>query len=190
MYKICPECREEFRRDFDTCSDCGVPLAFPNDVPPEPTGDERPSLEILTKGGPRELEAFAQYLLANGVPSQIDTDPPSDGAESKARETSTGFRGHSTELALYVRLEDLAQANELGESYVRRQLPDFDGAAVEGEILESCPACGTPLAQGAEACGECGLEFAVQTIRCLRCGQESTSDQAACPNCGDRWDQA
>ena len=36
----CPKCRTEFRKGFDTCSDCDIPLV--EELPPEPPKESKP----------------------------------------------------------------------------------------------------------------------------------------------------
>ena len=36
----CPKCRTEFRKGFDTCSDCEIPLV--DELPPEPPKEPEP----------------------------------------------------------------------------------------------------------------------------------------------------
>ncbi|MEM7411117.1 MAG: zinc ribbon domain-containing protein [Myxococcota bacterium] len=186
-FKVCPSCREEFQRTVEFCSDCDVPLVFPGEEPAEEAASQEP-LELLTKGGPWQLEALAEHLAQRGIPCHIDTDPPQAAIQGPQSYRRTGFQGRATELALYVATSDLGDARGLAEEHLRSRLPDGGEEIAEGEILDACPACETPLTPGADACGECGLPFAVQTIQCLSCGQEANSDEAACPHCGARWD--
>ena len=184
MFKICPSCGDEFQLTASRCRDCGVDLVFPSlAAEPERLRPDE-ALELLTTDSPWALEELAQRLGERGIPSRIDTDPPNVGIPGPSGFRRGGSQGHATQLAIYVRLRDLAAAEDAAHEYMVSRTPDSRDGSLAEEPLDACPACATPIGDAAEACSSCGLAFAIAEVTCLACGHETRSDRAACPSCG------
>ena len=180
--KICPDCGSEYRFTAERCTDCGTLLVHPEasvavDLPPAA------ELRGLVREGPWELERIAEALSREGIPSRIDTYPPSEGIRGSGFRYE-GHAGHGVDLCLYVRDEDHPAAEDALEAYRAESLPGAHAPSDVGAELAACPACGTPIATGANRCGDCGLVFSDEGLACLDCGAAVTSDDVRCRACG------
>ena len=92
---------------------------------------------------PQLADAFAARLLEGGVDLQLT---PADV-------------GRGWEVQIYVPISQVARVREIEASFIREQVPDapadFDPHAVT--TSDGCPACGTPIDEGATECADCGL---------------------------------
>jgi hypothetical protein len=154
--KRCPECGEEFVHTAVTCSDCDVPLRLASELA-GPAGDglpPTPDLVLLRAEGPAWIDALAEALGAEGIPSRVQIiDPERHGIRSGVRGSACG---------IFVREADVAAARAVDARVHREQVPDL-GAAEAHEASagegEGCPACGHELAPDASECPDCGLVF-------------------------------
>jgi hypothetical protein len=152
--KRCPECGEDFLPAVETCSDCGVPLRLVSELSGADgaTGlAEVGGLVLIRAEGPAWIEALADRLRTEGVPSRVAIiDPERHGIRSGVSGSACG---------LFVREADAARAREIDLQVQQEQIPDLPPAGGEGEV-EGCPACGHPAPPEASECPDCGLFFA------------------------------
>jgi hypothetical protein len=160
VFKSCPTCGGEFQLWVSVCPDCQVALVEgPVTVAVSPPPQELPparELVCLERGDPWHLRELAEALQERGISCRIDVHPPDAAIRPPAR------RGAPTQtrFGLYVRAGDQAQAAEVRGEHLERAVPDAAGLGGEpGALLADCPACGSPLAEGAASCASCGLEF-------------------------------
>lgn len=157
-YKVCPECRVEYRQDAMRCIDCRVDLVHPDAVPEEealaafpPAGE----LDCVRVAPLAWMRALSEALQQEGVTHRVEPARSEDAPESQQPEL---FR--DVELfGLYVRSEDAPLARELDGTIAAILLPEEAPEVAEGEV-EACPACASPLPADATECPDCGLGFA------------------------------
>jgi len=158
QFKLCPECRVEYRPDAEICADCRVPLVHVDAAPPEEgLGNFPPAaqLECVRVAPVAWMEALARGLQERGVTLRVERALAEDAPEGQRADVF----GHIAQLfGLYVRTEDLALARELDASIAAQLVPDEGEAMADGEV-EACPACGTTLSADALECPDCGLSF-------------------------------
>jgi len=148
--KCCPECGEEFVHSAQVCSDCGVPLRLASELAGGAAGGlaSAADLVLIRAEGPAWIEALADRLRAEGVPSRVElVDPERASVKSGVSGTACG---------LFVREADAARAREIDALVQRDQIPDLPPEAVPGGH-EGCPACGHALAPDHDECPDCGL---------------------------------
>lgn len=73
---FCPNCRTEYEKDVDACSDCGSPLV--ENLPPEnPDADPHVSLvEVYTAAGDQEALVVKGLLESEGIECSLSSDIP------------------------------------------------------------------------------------------------------------------
>ena len=158
QFKVCPECRVEYRPEAEVCADCRVPLVHADAAP---AGDElrdfppAAELECVRVAPVAWMEALAQGLQERGVTLRVERAMAEDAPEGQRADV---FGDIAQLFGLYVRGEDLALARELDASIAAQLVPDEAEPLAEGET-EACPACGTALPADALECADCGLSF-------------------------------
>jgi len=65
--KYCPKCRSEYREGFQTCSDCGSPLAGKLPDVPDETVPEAELVSVFDPPDPLIGQALAALLEDNGI---------------------------------------------------------------------------------------------------------------------------
>ena len=160
MFKTCPECGGEFQAWVTRCPDCDVALVIASgEVAPTVTRELPHARELVCveRGDPWHLREIAERLQQQGVSCRIDVYPPDAPIQPPARR---GSAAGASRFGLYVCAEDLALAQQIRSEHLQRVVPDAAAPVVEaGAVLADCPACGTPLGEGAVSCASCGLEF-------------------------------
>jgi len=158
QFKICPECRVEYRPDAEVCADCRVPLVHANAALAEETLADFPpasELECVRVAPVAWMEALAQGLQERGVTLRVERARAEDAPEGQRADI---FGDIAQLFGLYVRSEDLELARELDASIAAQLVPEESEALEEGEV-EDCPACGAALSADALECGDCGLSL-------------------------------
>ncbi len=156
LEKVCPECRCVYRLSATECSDCQVPLVFPDELPEE--AEFPPASELLPYriASVMWCRAFSDALSEAGIPHRIDA-PPEEGEQAEKLKRHS----HDQAVALYVRHEDRERVERIDAEFVQRQIPDMPAPGAGGEDdqggEECCPACGDPLEETASECPGCGL---------------------------------
>ncbi len=155
--KICPSCGAEHVLAAEKCLDCDVVLELgeAGGATGEPEADALPPATelapVVTDRAAWELERMALVLQEAGIPCRIETHP---------LDADVGASGSGgTTLCIYVLPADRDAAIERVQEHRAASLPGDHEPARFGQTLEACPACGTPLTEGAEECADCGLEF-------------------------------
>jgi hypothetical protein len=165
MFKTCPECGGEFQAWVTRCPDCDVALVIAGEEVARPAPRELPhagELVCVERGDPWHLRELAERLQQQGISCRIDVYPPDAAIRPPARRAA-GTSTTGTQFGLYVRAEDVALAQQLRSEHLAEVVPGAQALAGEvGGVLSDCPACGTPLAEGAGSCASCGLEFPEQ----------------------------
>lgn len=171
---MCPECAGEFRPDVERCSDCGVPLVFPEEIAARDARELRPSpcLIMLRTAPIAWVRNLAADLEKQGIPYRID--------RRRAREDGL--------LTLSVRSQDRQKAKAVDEA--RERIEDPDGLAAvdqeqeddaepsrEAATYKVCPRCGGEYRLEAESCADCGcaLVFADEELA----ADEEAEDETA-----------
>jgi hypothetical protein len=158
QFKVCPECRVEYRPDAEVCADCRVPLVHAEAAPPEETLEDFPpatQLACVRVAPVAWMEALARGLQERGVTLRVERALAEDAPPGQRADI---FGDIAQLFGLYVRSEDLELARELDASIAAQLVPEESEALEEGET-ESCPACGTALSADALECGDCGLSL-------------------------------
>ena len=159
-YKHCPACREEYTPTTERCVDCDVALVHEEELGPEEAAEEEealPPVEALAcvRVAPVAwIRALSEGLQERGIAHRVQEAQAGDAPEGQ----SPGVFGNVRLFGLWVQEADLAEAAELDGVLAARLAPHEAPVAEEGEE-ESCPACGTPLADEAVECPDCGLAF-------------------------------
>ncbi len=164
--KVCPSCRVEYLHTAEVCSDCGVTLVAPEEVPDTPPDAMPPASELVVIRAETAswIDGLGERFEEAGIPHRIELVP------------QPAWRGRVC--AILVRPEDEERAREVDAVYLRAQLPDLadvepqEGEEDEGEdgggigplaeADDACPGCGTTLGADASECPECGLCFEPQ----------------------------
>lgn len=158
LFKVCPECRVEYRLDAEVCADCRVPLVHAEAAPPEEDLEGFPpasQLECVRVAPVAWMEALARGLRERGVTLRVERARAEDAPEGQRADV---FGDIAQLFGLYVRSEHLELARELDASIAAQLVPDEAEALEEGEV-EACPACGAALAANVLECVDCGLSF-------------------------------
>ena len=128
---VCPECGDEYRAGFTTCSDCGVALVLPELPLPALTADDA-LVEVAFTQMPAVARSFAETLSFAGIPHRFG------GASTESD------RYGSTSLSLCVRPEDEDRARAVVASVKAEPALDARQAAARassalgsGEALAS-----------------------------------------------------
>ncbi len=151
--KICPRCRCEYMHTASQCSDCRIPLVFPEELEEEGRNELPPVSQLapIRVTSVAWARAFSETLSTAGIPHRIDTPPEKDGPVKRRR-------SEDASVAIYVRLEDQQRAMSLDAEFAHQQIPDLPAA---GELSapqgDGCPACGAELGTEAPECPGCGL---------------------------------
>lgn len=151
LHKVCPECGGEYRLEVEQCADCGVPLAFPEEIAAREARELRPSpwLILLRTAPIAWVRALASDLDKQGIPYRID--------RRSVREDGL--------LTLSVRSQDRQAAKGIDEARWRIEEPDSFAAAAspdatglrrEPPSFKVCPVCGGEYRPDATACADCG----------------------------------
>ena len=61
----CPNCKAEYRKGFDTCSDCDIKLV--DELPPEPEPEFIHYKEVLGTYNPADIAIIKSILDAEGI---------------------------------------------------------------------------------------------------------------------------
>jgi hypothetical protein len=158
QFKVCPECRVEYRPEAEACADCRVPLVHADAAPLEDELRDFPpaaQLECVRVAPVAWMEALAQGLQERGVTLRVERALAEDAPEGQRADI---FGDIAQLFGLYVRSEDLELARELDASIAAQLVPDEAEALADGEV-EACPACGAALAADGLECSDCGLSF-------------------------------
>jgi hypothetical protein len=158
QFKVCPECRVEYRLDAEVCADCRIPLVHAEAAPALEALEDFPpaaQLECVRVAPVAWMEALASGLQERGVTVRVERARAEDAPEGQRADI---FGNIAQLFGLYVRGEDLELARELDASIAAQLVPEESEALVEG-AEEACPACGTALAADALECPDCGLSF-------------------------------
>jgi len=89
------------------------------------------------------------------------------------------------DLTISVRPRDLERARAIDQVVFARQVPGTDGLRSAEELdFQTCPGCGSSLAETDRECAECGLSLVQPEIwACGACGQELQPPVGRCPSC-------
>jgi hypothetical protein len=158
QFKVCPECRVEYRLDAEVCADCRVPLVHAEAAPALEALDDFPpaaQLECVRVAPVAWMEALAQGLQERGVTLRVERARAEDAPEGQRADV---FGDIAQLFGLYVRSEDLELARELDASIAAQLVPEEAEALAEGEV-DACPACGAALSAEMLECGDCGLSL-------------------------------
>jgi hypothetical protein len=159
QFKVCPECRVEYRLSAEVCVDCRVPLVHAEVLPAEEALAEFPPADQLAcvRVAPLAwIQALSMGLQEQGVTLRVERARAEDAPDGQ-RADNFGDVGQL--FGLYVRSEKLELARELDGSIAALLLPEDSAPLEEGEV-DACPACGDVLAADALECPGCGLGFA------------------------------
>ena len=171
MVRYCPRCDTEFQPHIVRCSDCGGELE--DQHPEDATG---------------ESHAQVPEETADGEFMTVATDLSAGKAELVARRLGLAgiqFRVAALRygLEIFVREADRPAARQIllrARAIPRESLPDQPAVAETGG---PCPACGEPVAAGAQECASCGLSLGSEAVTCYWCGAELVPPWEPCKRC-------
>lgn len=159
-YKYCPSCQDEFRAEVEFCAECGVALVFLDElqVQEEPVSvfPSLAELELLRMGDGHWIRELALKLRALGIIFRIEQ---TDELARRGELDPKAFTVRDS-YALFVRREDLAQAQAVDQAHYREEVErvvESEGDAEARTSDDACPACGGLLPAHCEECPECGL---------------------------------
>jgi hypothetical protein len=158
-YKVCPDCRAEYRQEFTRCADCGAALVPIDALRLEPAQElELPpaaALECVRVAPQDWILALSQALQREGLGHRIE---PARAEDAPAGQRPDIF-GAVQLFGLYLPAEHASAARELDAGIAARLLPEEAPALAQGE-QDACPACGAALPADALQCPDCDLPFA------------------------------
>jgi predicted amidophosphoribosyltransferase len=149
-FKVCPECGGEFQHRVALCADCGVPLAFPEEIAARDARELRlmPGLAHLRTAPILWARALAADLARADIPYAVD--------RRAAREEGV--------LRIFVPEWELGKAGALDAA--RRRIDPLD--------TDEPPARSARDERGPEpaykVCPQCGGEYRLEIARCADCG--------------------
>jgi len=166
--KYCPECRDEYRAEIESCVSCGVTLLSGKAMRAlvdnqhqhlaNRTMEIRPDDELVDvrKGPVLQMKELQKVLADNSLPSLTVND-----------ESGCGQGCCGAELLLRVRMADIQEVMAvLAEEHARSTaLSEYD-TSLSGSVYNTqaeqatCPACGCTFATTIPTCPDCGLCFA------------------------------
>lgn len=158
QFKVCPECRVEYRLSAEVCADCRVPLVHAEALAAEESIEDFPPADQLAcvRVAPRAwIEALSMGLQQQGVTLRVERARAEDAPDGQRADI---FGDVEQLFGLYVRSEKLALAQELDASIAALLVPEDSAPLEEGEV-DACPACGDALSADALECPGCGLGF-------------------------------
>jgi hypothetical protein len=154
LNKICPECGAEYLQHIEKCADCGSALLLPEEY--EKAQEERKRTAgkavedraVVTEGDLDWLRELRVVLIDSGIPCTIHSE-----------DCGAGCCGGTCRLV--VSPDDLQRAKERVEEYFMEVDPEL---RTSNEMIREgkCPACGSPVADGARECPDCGLLLIVE----------------------------
>ncbi len=157
-FKLCPECRGEYRLEALRCAECDVELVAPEALEAQeqeaeafPAASELACVRVAPLAWVR---ALSEALQQQGVAHRVEPATEEDAPEGQRPEVF----GNAALFALYVRDAQHAVAAEVDAGIAAQLLPDEAPVLGEGD-QDACPACGTALSADAAECPECGLSF-------------------------------
>ena len=151
-YQICPSCGGEFTLAVTRCAECDVDL-----VPPGSDEDEFPpasELACVRVAPVPWIQALSEALEQREVIHRVEPVAPDD-----APDAARAF-GKVELFGLYVDDAGLDLARDLDRQIAAQALPEQQADPLAEDEVETCPACGEPLAADATECPACGLAFA------------------------------
>ncbi len=158
LYKMCPECHEEYTLVATRCADCDVDLVHGDELAAEEEEleDFPPASELkCVRVAPLPwIRALSEALQQGGVVHRVEPGSADDAPEGQRPEVF----GDVQLFGLYVRSEQASTARELDVSIAAQVLPEEAPTVEDGEE-ETCPACGTGLAADVVECPDCGLRL-------------------------------
>jgi predicted amidophosphoribosyltransferase len=186
-FKICSKCGTEYSVEAQVCADCGGTLVFPQDygkrfeAPAE--GEDLVLIREATLGYLKEL---LELVAKKGIRAGIRLHDQEPGACSPRSCASQPLFG------LYVAKGDESAAKEIDRTHWLRGAPEHASSFTytESELHGICPACSSPVPEGAAACPECGLVVgSVEDVAtCPDCGAEVGDEATRCPRCGAEFE--
>ena len=157
-YKLCPECRTEYRRVATRCADCDVDLVEADAlaVADEEVASFPPASELdCVRVAPIAwIHALSEALSERGIAHRVE---PATAADAPAGQHPEVFGGAQL-FGMYVRGEEAAPVRELDVRIAHQLVPQEAPELAEGEE-DACPACGTTIAAHATECPDCGIAF-------------------------------
>jgi predicted amidophosphoribosyltransferase len=150
--KVCPECAGEFQLTAALCVDCGVPLAFPEDIAARDAHELRliPSLAHVRTAPILWVRALAADLTDAGIPYAVD----------RRQALEEGLLG------IYVRRPDRAAAAELDAARLQNDPLETE----EEEEVAEASRDERRSEPDYKICPECGGEYLPRIARCADCG--------------------
>jgi hypothetical protein len=157
--KTCPSCGGEYVHRIAVCPDCGETLVLVGEALPEtlsPGVDLPPASQLkrVRSATTSWAKSFSELLSEAGVPHRIEIE------RDQEQTTPPSARFGERLCTVYVREQDLAEAQRVDALHLRMQIPDVPE---QGELAppgeDRCPACGEAVDLSAEECASCGLAF-------------------------------
>lgn len=165
--KYCPNCRDEYRVEMETCAACGLPLILGADLATmekNKNGSRRDRKGALTPDD--ELVVIFQGSLADLKHLKALLEAEQIGAMISKEGQGCSSGGCAPKFQLQVRQEEVQEALQVLAQEHRRAtaLAEHDaahaGAVFNPEAEEAvCPACGFGFATTTTTCPDCGLCF-------------------------------
>jgi hypothetical protein len=163
--KLCPECHTEYYPHIERCADCGALLLSPEDyqAAKEVKQEEKKVQEqeeisnyegleapvvAVRQGSIKWIDELFSVLIDANINCLVNAD---DGCKKG---------GCGSTCRLLVSFKDFKKAHELIEEYCRQIHPEIE-ASEELFRQGKCPACGSPVGQGASECADCGLTLLI-----------------------------
>ncbi|MEJ2722303.1 MAG: hypothetical protein P8181_14380 [bacterium] len=150
--------------------------------------DEQEEKTLIREGAVGYLQELEAHMKKNGIRAAI-----------RFHGGVPGTCPSKTVYGLYVAAADEAAAKELDHAYWLKGAPEnaksfrYD----EEKLAGTCPACASPVPEGAAECPECGLAVIIDGDAAARSGCDAAAarsgcdaavnddeDAAECPDCG------
>lgn len=154
IYKICPDCGAEYYPHIEKCADCGAALLLREEY--EKVQEEKKRLmekaienEVTVRDGDLDwIGELRTVLIDAGIACSIRSD------------TACGNSCCGDKCCLVVQRQDLERAEKRIAEYFNEIHPEMQASS---ELISQgkCPACGSPVEDGAGECPDCGLALVI-----------------------------
>ncbi|MCG2824831.1 MAG: hypothetical protein L6364_14305 [Desulfobulbaceae bacterium] len=164
--KYCPQCRDEYRAEAETCATCAIALVWGAELAASVAGgDSRQNrkgaltpddqLVVIFQGSLADLKHLKDLLEADRIGAMISKEGGGCASGGCAPKFQLQVRQEEMQDALQVLAEEHRRATVLAEHDAAHAEAVFNPEAEEAV----CPACGFAFATTTTTCPDCGLCF-------------------------------
>ncbi len=165
--KYCPECKDEYRADFDNCASCDVQLIagamfikILNGTVQKKAGrsmeiSSEDELVTLRSGSLQDMKQLRALLKDESIPSLLVSEDDNCGKGCCGSNFFLQVRLQDGQEALAVLAHDFQRSTSLESHDLSNTQVVYDNSAKK----TTCPACGHQFTPTTMTCPDCGLCF-------------------------------